>query len=217
MLEVGVAHVEERLPGHGGVFYPVFLGEEGQGGVHQRSFSRRARALHDARQRLVEEARGADEVEDEGVGVLAHQHAAQGGAKPSDQVGGLRPGQRGRALLGREHEGGRDLLGGPGQFGLGLFDGEEQARHVAAQKIDVQAGFLGRAFDEAAAFAVAGQIERVEVVAGRAALAYRSAEAQAQGDLERVGAEGLFEPADAVFAAVQVEEPVFPARRQRGR
>jgi hypothetical protein len=35
VLEVGLAHVEERLPGHGGVLHPMLLGQERQNRLHQ--------------------------------------------------------------------------------------------------------------------------------------------------------------------------------------
>jgi len=33
--EVGLAHVEERLPGHGRVLDPLLLGHEGEDGLHE--------------------------------------------------------------------------------------------------------------------------------------------------------------------------------------
>ena len=35
VFQVGLAHVEQALPGHGAVFHFVFLGDEGEYGVHQ--------------------------------------------------------------------------------------------------------------------------------------------------------------------------------------
>ena len=70
----------------------------------------------------------------------------------------------------------------------------------------MQAGFLGRAFDEAAALAVLRQIKTVEVEP--------VAKAQTQRDFERVSAECFFEPTHAILAPVERQKPVFTLRHQ---
>ena len=41
VLEIGLAHVEERLPGHRGVLHALLLRHEGQHRIHQRTLARR--------------------------------------------------------------------------------------------------------------------------------------------------------------------------------
>ena len=84
----------------------------------------------------------------------------------------------------------------------------KQPAHVALEQIRCQAGFLGGAFDKAAALAVPAQVHLVEVEA--------FARPQTQGDFQGVGADGLFQTGHPVFPAFQVEVPGVVARLQAG-
>ena len=85
------------------------------------------------------------------------------------------------------------------QFGLRLLDREQQARNVALEQVGGESGFLGGAFDEAAALRVAAQVHLIQVKAFTGA--------QAQRDFERVRAECLFQTGHAILAAFQFHEP----------
>ena len=65
---------------------------------------------------------------------------------------------------GESDDNGRGFLG-PGQFGLRLFHRQQQFAHVALEQVRRQAGFLGGAFHEAAALAVAAQVHLVKMEA----------------------------------------------------
>ena len=62
VLELHVAHVEERLPGHRRVLHLVFLGHEGEHRFHQRRFSSGAARLNQHRERLFELSRNRGQV-----------------------------------------------------------------------------------------------------------------------------------------------------------
>ena len=85
-------------------------------------------------------------------------------AQPADQIGRGQPGQRLRPFLGRQHDDRRGRLRrAAASSACACSTREEQPAQVALEQIGVQAGFLGRALDEAAALAVAREIERVQV------------------------------------------------------
>ena len=75
ILEVGLAHVEERLPGHRGVLNPLLVGQEREYRLHERAFASGGRRLHDHRKRRIQMPRDDAQIADELVRLLAH-HAA---------------------------------------------------------------------------------------------------------------------------------------------
>jgi len=133
-------------------------------------------------------------------------------AQAGDEIRLTQPGQRRLAFLRRERHRRRDVLRWLRQLRLCLFDREQQARNVALQEIRRQSGFLGSAFDEAAALRVAAQVHRVQVKA--------FALAKSQRDFQRVRAERFLQTRHAILAAFDVHEPCIAAlfqRRRRGR
>ena len=75
VFEVGLAHVEQALPGHGRVLHPLFFRHQVQHRIHQRGFTGGAGGLDDDGQRLVQLARDAGQIAGQFVGLFTH-HAA---------------------------------------------------------------------------------------------------------------------------------------------
>ena len=171
-----------------------------------------AGALDDDGQRPFQLARDAGQIRHERVGFLADDaRLVERLAQPFNEVRLAQPLQRLLAFLRRERDDGRGLLLGLGQFGLRLLDRQQQFAHVALEQVRRQSRFLGGAFHEAAALHVPAQINLVQVEA------FSRLVTQAQRDFQRVGADGFFQTAHAIFAAFHVEEPGFASLLQGGR
>ncbi|OQC68388.1 MAG: hypothetical protein BWX48_00059 [Verrucomicrobia bacterium ADurb.Bin006] len=213
VFEVRLAQVVERLARHRGVFDALLLREERQHRVHERRLARRAGALDDDGQRPFQLARHARQIRNERVGFLADDaRLMERLAQAGNQVRLAQPLQRRFAFLRRERHRRRDVLRWLRQFRLRLLDREQQTAHVALEQVGQQSGFLGGAFDEAAALRVAAQIHLVEVKAFTGA--------QSQRNFQRVRAEGFLQARNAILAAFDVHEPCIAAlfqRRRRGR
>ena len=125
MLEVRLAQVVEALPGHGAVLDALLLREHRQHRLHDRALSRRAGALDDDRQRLVQFARGAGEIGGQAVQPLACQAARR--ESPGDPGNEIRRFQEGKGFrpFGGRHLGCWFLVagcqGGVDPVGLRLF------------------------------------------------------------------------------------------------
>ncbi len=62
MLEIFLAHVEERLPGHRRVALALFFRHKVEHRFHQRTLARRGRGLHHDGQRLRQQTRHGGEI-----------------------------------------------------------------------------------------------------------------------------------------------------------
>ena len=99
---------------------------------------------------------------------------------------------------------------------LRLLQGQQQLAQVALDEFLLQFRFLGRPLDEAAAFAVAGHVEAVQVEV--------LAVLEPDRHLQHVQAVVLVQAADAILALAQSQDVVFahaferndPARRLGG-
>ena len=80
------------------------------------------------------------------------------------------------------------------------FKSEQEPAEVALQQVLGQGGFLAGTFDEAAAFAVAAEIEGIEVEDP-------VRRGEPEGDLESLGGGILVKAGDAVKAVAQRELP----------
>ncbi len=115
MLEVGFAHVKQRLSRHRGEFDLILGRHEGEHRFHERGFAGRRRGLNDDGERLVQLSRHGGEVADELFVLLAHHFEISNQA--FEQLGVFEQ-PRGRfPLFGRHrrfhvfgHERGFDLL-----------------------------------------------------------------------------------------------------------
>jgi hypothetical protein len=123
----------------------------------------------------------------------------EGLAQPFDELRRLEPGQGLLAFLRRERDDAGGLFLRFEQLHLGLLHREQQPTKIALQQLGRQASFLGSAFDEAAALAVAREVHLVEVKV--------FAVPKSQRDFERVGAQCFLQTADAILAAVQLQKP----------
>ena len=72
VLEVGLAHVEQALAGHGAVLDALFLGHEGQDGVHQAALACGAAGLDHHGQGAVEFAADGSQIPHQLVGGFAY-------------------------------------------------------------------------------------------------------------------------------------------------
>ena len=75
MAQRALAHVVERLAGHGGITGKRFDGHEVERGIHERSLSGGTTALDQQRQRLGQQSRDAGQVADQLIGLFADQSA----------------------------------------------------------------------------------------------------------------------------------------------
>ena len=135
VLEVGLSHVEEALPGHRRVLDPLLFRHEGQHRLHQRRLAGRRARLHQHPERLVELARDRRQVADELVGVLADQAAGlEVGRDPVQEPRVLQEGQGLGALCVVEVDG--LVLGLERPADLPLLQLLEPQEHVAQVALD---------------------------------------------------------------------------------
>ena len=131
MFQVGFAHVEQALAGHGAVLHFVFFGHEGQHGIHQRTFTGSAAALDHHAQRFVQLARDSGQITHQLIRLFANQPASREvGEDAGCQVGRFQQGERG-LLLGLFHLLlGRSLQGVADDGILQLFERQQHAAKV---------------------------------------------------------------------------------------
>ena len=72
VLQVRLAHVEERLAGHGRILDLILRRHKGQDGIHERRFPGGGRRLNDDGKGLIELAADGRQIADQFVGRLAH-------------------------------------------------------------------------------------------------------------------------------------------------
>ena len=207
VFEIRFAQVEERLPGHGGVFDALLFRDEREHRFHERRLARRAGALDDHAQRLVELARERGQIANQFIRVLADD--AAGVEVGQDAVEQLRIAQQGQSFVALLfcHAGDFRLPGlqSPAdRFFLQLFELEQQAREVALDDIFFERGFERGHAREVLAFLGAGHVHVVLMIAV-------IVDAHAQVDLERVEAGVLGKTAHSVFPVADLEEQVFAA------
>ena len=166
VLEVGTAHVVQRLAREGRVFYLVFGRHEGEHRVHERRLACGAGTLDEHGQRLSQSARRAGQVTDEPVGLFPREAAGlKIGPNPLEKFWVFQQVRRFPLFFRREAH--RLVLAhGAGQtrrIALQLFELAQQARQVALHQPIVHVQFFAGAFDEQLPLTVAVQVERVDV------------------------------------------------------
>ena len=210
VLQIRLAHVEERLAGHGGVLHPLLFGQEREHRLHQRAFARCRRRLHDHRQRRFQMSRHHAQIADELVGLLAHDTApgevlddALQQARIAQQLHRLGPvllADRDRLFLRCERL--FDLLV------LQLFQLQQHPAQVAADHFFLDAQLLRGLLREDAALPRRVEVERIDVEGG---LAARRSAGDEDIHLHQLVTHVFVEATDAITAVALREEDVFAA------
>ena len=212
VLELGLAHVEQALPGHGAVLDAFFLGHEGQHGVHQAALAGGRAGLHHHGQGGGELAADGCQVAHELVAGFAHQtHSVEVGQDAREQVGGAQPGLGLRLLGIAHHRGGRlDLERGHHALGLQGFQLQQHAAQVVFDDFFTHGQLARGLHDVGAARTRRVQVEGIDVIdlGGRVVTVLA---ADQHIDLQCLVREVLGQAPDAVAALAKVQEDFIVA------
>ncbi len=168
VLHAGFAKVKQALSRHRRVLHPLGLGHQRQHCVHQRALARRARALDQDRQWLVQLARHARQIRHQRIAGLANNACGFDiGDDALDQIRRFQQRQRGFQLLRRQcrrclFESLRFQLRAD-QLVLALFNHAQQFAQIAAQHVLRQPEFDRRLLQPPAALLRRVQLHRVDV------------------------------------------------------